>query len=155
MTLERFKSHFLARIEVLPNGCWRWTGPLFDGGYGQCWYEGRPQLAHRVSFQIFKGLIPADRPILDHTCHKPEECAGGRGCPHRGCVNPDHVEPSTEEENTSPERGHSWIGRERLVTHCPQGHAYDEVNTKIVEGRRKCRQCRRERERRRSRRGLK
>lgn len=31
----------------------------------------------------------------------------------------------------------------KVKTHCPQGHAYDEANTKIFQGRRYCRACHR------------
>lgn len=34
-------------------------------------------------------------------------------------------------------------------THCPQNHPYDEENTRIYQGRRYCKACKRERDRRR------
>lgn len=34
--------------------------------------------------------------------------------------------------------------REALATHCPQGHPYDEENTRVSRGRRHCRACQRE-----------
>jgi hypothetical protein len=37
---------------------------------------------------------------VDHACHTTDpDCAGGPNCPHRRCVNPDHLELVTDDEN--------------------------------------------------------
>lgn len=73
-----------SRLDV--SGCWVWTGNLNDSGYGRINVAGRPMRAHRVSYRLFVGLIP-DGLTLDHTCRR------------RACINPQHLEPVTMQEN--------------------------------------------------------
>lgn len=92
-------ERFLAKIEFVGD-CWRWTGKPNYAGYG---YfnpnEGWSVRAHRWSYEFFVGAIPKGLD-LDHTCHTRDPlCAGGIRCPHRLCVNPDHLEPVTRSEN--------------------------------------------------------
>lgn len=103
--------------------CWQWTAAKFRKGYGQFRYEGKGQGAHRVAYILSVGTIPAGM-RLDHTCHtravERGECVGGDDCPHRACVNPDHLELVTEVENNL--RGNGPAARHARKTHCPQGH---------------------------------
>lgn len=115
----RFHKHYT--INWL-TGCWEWDAPCADG-YGRIWWEGRSVYPHRLAYQLYVGPIP-DGLHIDHTCHDPAVCLGGPSCPHRGCVNPDHLEPVTHAENTR--RGGN---AQRRKTHCPQGHPYNEANT--------------------------
>ena len=129
--LERFLSH----IQIMPNGCWHWTGYLYKTGYGLFGHNSKHlQLAHRASYELHGREIPEGL-ALDHICHNPRECAGGVTCQHRRCVNPDHLEPATAKHNCSPERSctsqtaaHAAI---LAKTHCPSGHPYDETNTRM------------------------
>lgn len=73
-----------SRVEVT-GFCWLWTGALYKG-YGRCVFEGRNQGAHRVIYKLLVGEI-LDGLELDHLCNI------------RNCVNPDHLEPVTPEEN--------------------------------------------------------
>ncbi|BBY78884.1 hypothetical protein H7I53_17820 [Mycolicibacterium pulveris] len=84
---------------VMPNGCWTWNNLQPDeDGYGSYWAEGRKQKAHRYSYVRTYGPIPAGA-HLDHICHDPKTCAGGPSCPHRACVNPDHLAITTHASN--------------------------------------------------------
>ena len=114
--------------------CWLWTRAKTSAGYGQFRLDGQAQYAHRLAYQWLIGPIPEGLQI-DHLCRVP------------ACVNPAHLEPVTSGENSR--RG---VVREVLKalrqakTHCPQGHAYDEKNTRwCPNGGRACRACARER----------
>jgi len=128
---------FLARVDwENDTGCWNWTGGLSEGGYGMFCLGKRQALvrAHRYAYEQFKGPIPAGL-VVDHLCR------------NRRCVNPDHLEPVTMLENIQRGRGFatSRYSPNTLVTHCPQGHPYDEENTyRTKKGHRACRQCHRE-----------
>lgn len=70
--------------------CWLWTGAINNKGYGVFATDEGNQLAHRVSYVMFVGPIPEGLE-LDHVY--------ARGCRHRHCVNPDHLEAVTHAEN--------------------------------------------------------
>jgi hypothetical protein len=101
--------------------------------------------AHRASWVLHGKELPAPPLELDHTCHNPETCKGGITCPHRACFNPEHCNPATRRQNTSPSRSCSStvaaVAAHRAITHCPSGHAYDAKNTLFYRERRYCRTC--------------
>lgn len=75
-------TRFIDKTTVV-NGCWLWTaatnGHLGGGGpYGTFRLNGRLRPAHRVSFLMFRGAIPAGH-VVSHTC--------GNAL----CVNPAHL----------------------------------------------------------------
>lgn len=72
-------ARFLAKIEVLPSGCWSWTAYRLRDGYGMVCIGGGVQLAHRAAYYHWIGEIPAGTEI-DHLCRT------------RHCVNPTHLE---------------------------------------------------------------
>lgn len=116
------------KYEPEPNsGCWLWIGALTDDGYG-CVYlpNKRRYRAHIVMYEAAKGRVP-DGLCLDHKCRI------------KSCVNPDHLEAVTPRENTL----RSDPGKhKRAQTHCKNGHAFSEGNTKVDQnGRRACRAC--------------
>lgn len=110
-------------IRDLESGCWLWTGAT-TGGYGKFTYRRRAARAHRVSYELHRGRLAGDV-HLDHLCL------------NKRCVNPDHLDPVTQQENTR-----RWAV---TITHCPQGHPYDEANTYVrstrLRGKRECRTC--------------
>ena len=78
--------------------CWTWTGVLTGGGYGRFNFRGRSLMAHRVSYALAYGVIPAGLQV-DHLCHNNDlSCPGGE-CEHRRCVDPHHLAAVTREEN--------------------------------------------------------
>jgi len=123
---HKLPDRFMERLVEEPNsGCWLWLQSLNGGGYGS-YYDVRNKrawMAHRFAYTEQFGPIPRALQI-DHLCRT------------RCCVNPWHLEPVTRSENIRRAT--------RLITHCPQGHPYDEQNTYISPaGIRQCKICRR------------
>ncbi len=78
---------FLDKVMPEPNsGCWFWTGSQNKQGYGNFWVGKKCQKAHRVSYLLFKGEIPAGLDVL-HACDMPS------------CVNHDHLRAGTTQDN--------------------------------------------------------
>lgn len=103
---------------VTADGCWQWEGSISSDGYATL--NGR--LIHRIVEEHARG--PIDRGlVVDHRCHVAGECTLGRACPHRRCVNPDHLRRITNEENVK--RG-NWASASaearRPKSLCVRGH---------------------------------
>lgn len=91
-------------------GCWMWLRSFHNGGYGQQWFgvgqDRRLYLVHRLSFEAFKGPIPAGM-LIQHSCD------------NRWCCNPEHLSLGTDATNArdallkgrtaSPELDDVWI----------------------------------------------
>lgn len=128
--------------------CLLWTGPKYPNGYGKFRRgPGHPErAAHRMAWEDATNTVIPEGMQLGHRCHDEAlergECSGGSDCVHRGCVNPEHLEPQTPSENT---RLANLANRRK--THCPKGHPYDEENTltRPNDTRRWCRTCEKER----------
>ena len=115
-------------------GCWRFTGTLTTG-YGRVSVGGRLFLVHRIAYELFVGPIPEGLQI-DHVWD--------RGCRHRDCANPAHLEAVTLAENKRRGRqGVLWTMPET----CKYGHPLEGDN--LAPGRPghdrwRCRACSRE-----------
>lgn len=136
--MERARIYIESRIVPEPNsGCWLWYGTINADGYGFTCINNKRKSAHRVSYTVYRGPIPNGMQI-DHLCRV------------RCCVNPDHMEVVTQQENIR--RG--IVGENnRGKTHCLHGHPFDGDNLGLYfkDGkmiRRRCRACNRKRARR-------
>ena len=126
------EERLLANRQVAPNGCWRWMGTINAQGYGHLSFNGERTSPHRLAYLVWVGPIP-DGSEVDHVA--------ARGCRHRDCFRPDHLEAVTHAENVRRGTGPSAIAAAK--THCLRGHAFDSDNTYITnDGRRQCRRCR-------------
>lgn len=114
--------------------CWEWTASRTPAGYGKFAIGGNMlATAHRWAYECLVGPIP-DGLVLDHLCR------------NRRCVNPDHLEPVTWQENLD----RSPLPSARISTKraCKSGHEFSAENTYVTRsGMRQCRTCHRIRER--------
>lgn len=76
---------FFHKTKKDASGCWLWTGSC-DGRYGNFWFRGKHEKAHRVAFILFVGQIAPGKDI----CHR---------CDVTRCVNPTHLFAGTKSEN--------------------------------------------------------
>ena len=111
--------------------CWYWDGYQKEGGYGYMLANRRLRLVHRLAYEEMIGPIPEGLQI-DHICRT------------RNCVNPDHLEAVTQQENIRRIPRTVWHGY-REQTHCKNGHEYTAENTRYSPTRpgrvRICRAC--------------
>jgi hypothetical protein len=121
------KEQFMNWCKKPKSVCWIWQGPLNADGYGFYSYGGSNYNAHRAAYELWRGSIP-DGLTIDHLCRV------------RSCVNPNHLECVTNEENVR--RGKSY----KFRSHCIKGHVLSGENAIPVERGEKttyrCRTCR-------------
>lgn len=146
--MTTYAERFWAKTTRLENGCLMWTGTRYRNGYGMFTIcdpttkLGKKVLAHRTAFQLaVRALAPGER--VDHTCHNNSDCLGGWGCLHRLCVEPSHLEGTTQRQNLlrSPL---TLPAQYAARTRCSKGHEYTEENTFMYRGGRRCRACNRD-----------
>lgn len=124
---------FVTRIAPISDQeCWEFPPgsgyAIFGAGRGT---PKRNQPAHRWAYENLVGPIPEGL-VIDHLCR------------NKRCVNPDHLEAVTQQENVVRDYRARGIGRD--ANHCVNGHERNENNTYFgATGRIYCRQCERQR----------
>ena len=97
-SLAGVEERFWRQVNKTPT-CWLWNGWKLNSGYGETFWKPKKILAHRLSYIIAHGGIPAGKHIL-HKCDVPL------------CVRPDHLYLGTDIENHRDmvERGRTTAG---------------------------------------------
>ncbi len=128
------EQRFWAKVEKTET-CWIWTGAVYQNtGYGAAWMGNGVIGAHRVAYELTHGSpIPKK--------HKGQAASIDHLCRNKRCVNPDHLELVTQQENIR--RG----AHGDLKEACVHGHAYPENQRHSRTGTRFCIACRRESDR--------
>lgn len=107
--MNELLDRFVAKTRKLANGCVIWTASKYRDGYGQIRIAGKPAAAHRTSFELFIGPIPAELWVL-HNCPAGDD---------RACVNPLHLWLGTAQDNTDDmiRKGRMIVGDHRGTRH--------------------------------------
>jgi hypothetical protein len=123
------KEKLLASICIdTITGCWVWVKGKRWQGYGGFQFKRKRLYAHIVSYNIFKGEIPAEYTV-DHLCR------------NHACINPAHLEAVTQTVNKL--RGIGFAALKARQVDCIHGHSLSGENLYITpNGHRSCRKCR-------------
>jgi len=84
---QSVKHRFFDKVDSMQAGeCWNWDGTISDHGYGDFWCLGKRCRAHRISWEIYYGIIPEGKLVL----HR---------CDNKRCINPAHLYLGTNSDN--------------------------------------------------------
>ena len=94
--MERFEKKILKT-----DSCWIWQGATQPKGYGTFRFEGKVQLAHRVSYKLYVGGTS------NHVLHR---------CDNPSCVNPSHLFEGTNQDNVDDKMKKGRHNCRRILT---------------------------------------
>jgi hypothetical protein len=103
---------------ITDSPCWLWTAAKNRDGYGEFWLNDELIRAHRFSYELANGPIPKDR-LLMHKCDNPS------------CVNPVHLSPGTDLENSRDAKDKGRIGPKNKRYHAGLS---DQVRAEFAAG---------------------
>lgn len=126
--IESFRFDKFLDCLISDGECVVFRGARSKQGYGHIMgAQGKPELAHRLSYRIFVGPIEKGL-VIDHLCR------------NRACVRPDHLRQVTHQENILAGVGATAMHAKK--THCKHGHEFTPENTYRGPKGRGCRTCR-------------
>ena len=87
---------------ITESGCWEWNGSRNKSGYGVLNIENKILRVHRLAYTTWVGPIPEGQ-VVRHKCDNPP------------CMNPEHLELGTQNDNLTDIqlRGHHSRGEDR------------------------------------------
>ena len=109
------RATFENSIRKVASGCWEWTGPRNEHGYGLISQSGRRIRAHRAAYEQTHGPIPSGA-LICHTCDNPP------------CCNPEHLWAGSMADNMRDAAAKMRFPKQHK-THCKSGHEYTSANT--------------------------
>src|SRR5665213_1780411 len=83
---ELLREKINKSVQIDGNSCWIWIRSKHKQGYGNLNFKHKPNLAHRVCWEIYKGEIPEGLNVC-HLCDVPS------------CCNPEHLFLGTQKDN--------------------------------------------------------
>lgn len=118
------EERFWAKV-TRTESCWNWSSR--PGKHALFLVDGSLVPVHRYAYELMVGPIP-DGLEIDHLCR------------NQICVNPEHLEPVTREENLRRGWGHRL--QNGMTNECIHGHKYTPENTYVnPRGHASCRRC--------------
>jgi hypothetical protein len=120
------EQRFLQYVEKTDD-CWLWTGAIRNrkikrGGYGVFYIDGKNLISSRVAYELW--IAPIDEGMKVR--HK---------CDNRKCVNPDHLEIGTHQDNMDDMKSRGRQSKQNGENHGNHKLTNDDIfEMKILNG---------------------
>lgn len=79
-------ARFWSKVKVT-DSCWLWLAGTFTNGYGRFFLNGKEELAHRVSYQLYNECLLTPDQLVCHSCD------------NKPCVSPFHLHEGDKRSN--------------------------------------------------------
>ena len=116
--MKSIAERFWSKVDK-SGDCWIWTASKRNRNYGQFWFSGKMEYAHRVSWVIHNGEIPDGEGYHGMcVCHK---------CDNPSCVRPAHLFLGTNADNIA-----DMFSKGRAVRRSGESHPTAKLNETSV-----------------------